>query len=96
MKVKPPLKCAALRPNYDSVGKNGGVNGGRQEQVLTRQVTKSGTRRHDWTRTITCGDKSIFIYIIQRDVSDFSKLSTAWVFIDGGGGSYVGFSSTLK
>lgn len=51
-------------------------------------------------RALSLGGKSIFIYIIQGDVSDFSKLLTAWVFLNffffGVGGSYMGFGSSLK
>lgn len=51
LKLKPPLKSAAERPNYYSISKNGGIEEGRNELVLTQQVTNSGTRRHDWDNT---------------------------------------------
>lgn len=33
------------------------------------------------TQTVTWEGGSIFMYIIQGDMLDFSKLSTAWVFL---------------
>lgn len=82
--MKPPLKSATQRPDYASISRNGGGNEGRKELELTQQVTKSGTRRHDWDNThCHLGGKSIFIYIIQADMFDFSKL---WGFLMMGGG----------
>lgn len=78
--MKPPLKSAAQRPTYYSISKNGGIKEGRKELVLTGQVTNSGTQRHDWDNT-HCHGGGVFIYIIQGDMIDFSKLSTAWVFL---------------
>lgn len=110
--MKPPLKSAAQSPNYYSISKNEDRNEGRKELVLTRQVTNPGTRRHDWENTdCYLGGGSIFMYIIQGDMLDFSKLSTAWVFLkrerEGketrerekvvwGWGSYMGFGSSFK
>ena len=79
--MTPPLKSAAQRPNYHSISQNGGINEGRKQLVLTRQVTNSGTRRHDCDNThCHLGEKKHFIYIIQGDMFSFSKLSTAWDF----------------